>query len=168
MGRLKLLAVVLLIGLTANVVHAEQYRIQVRQTTLRATASAFGARVATLRFNTLVSILGQTGGFYQVSSPAGTGYVTKTALASQSAFDKQYIVVRNTAAYSQDAATAATKGFSDAEVQESRKAGARYDLMRQAMEFSKIKRDEYWWANFRNAGFLGEQRRMIENKRYRR
>lgn len=168
MRRLTFVVAALLIALTATAIHAEQYRIQVRQTVLRATASAFGARVATLDFNTVVSVLGQSGGFYQVSSPSGTGYVTKTAVVAQSAFDGQYVAVRNTGSYSQDAATAATKGFSDAEVQESRKPGARYDLMRQAMEFSKVTRDESWWTTFRNAGFLGEHRRMIQNKGYRR
>jgi len=167
MKRFSVVLAVLTLTLTATALEAEQYKIQVRQTTLRATASAFGARVATLQFNTAVSILGQQGGFYQISSPYGNGYVTKSAVVPQSAFNSQYVAVQNTASYSQDAATAATKGFSDAEVQESRKPGARYDLMRQAMEFSKINRDESWWAEFRRAGFLGENRRMIQNKGYR-
>jgi len=167
MKRFSVVLAVLALTLTATALEAEQYKIQVRQTILRATASAFGARVATLQFNTVVSILGQQGGFYQIASPYGNGYVTMSAVVSQSAFDSQYVAVKNTSAYSQDAATAATKGFSDAEVQESRKPGARYDLMRQAMEFSKITRDESWWAEFRRAGSLGENRQMAQNKGYR-
>jgi hypothetical protein len=166
---MKLLNIVfaaMIITATASAVHGEQYRIQVRQTSLRSSASAFGPQLAILQFNTAVAIVGQKGGFYQITSPYGNGFVTKTAVVPQSAFDGQYVAVRNTGAYSQNAATAATKGFSDAEIQESRKAGARYDLMRQAMEFSNITRDQSWWASFRNSGFLGENRRMMENRGY--
>jgi len=166
MKRTRFILVALLVLFGTASVFGESYRIQVRRTVLRATASAFGAQIAALEFNTAVNVLGETGGFVQVSTAWGTGFVAKTAIASQGSFDRQYVSVKNANNYSQDAATAATKGFSDAETQESQKPGARYDLVRQALDFAQLDRADEWWRSFRSLGFLGENRRMTVNKSY--
>lgn len=160
-----ILALALFVPLSA----AAQQRIQVRQTTLRQTASAFGRRVGTLEFNDRVRIVKTEGGFCRVYSYRlnTQGYVYTSAVVDQNKFDSQYVSLKNSGSYSADAITAATKGFSQTETDYSRRHRvARYDLVQQVMVRLKFDHDAAWWESFRQQGGLGEFRKKVDNKYY--
>ena len=148
---------------------AAQQRIQVRQTTLRQTASAFGRRIGSLAFNDKVKIVNTVGGFYQIYSYRlnARGYVYKSAVVNQNKFNSQYVMLRDSGSYSKDAVTAATKGFSKSETDyRGRHRAARHDLVRRIMVFHKFNNSEDWWERFRKEGALGEFRVKENNKYY--
>jgi len=144
-------------------------RVQVRRTTLRRTPSAFGRRAGSLYFNDKVRIIKTERGFHYVYSYRlrSRGYVYKSAVVAQNRFNSQYVQLRDSGAYSRDAITAATKGFSRTEIDYSRRhRGSRYDLVHRIIRQYRFKHSESWWQNFRKVGALGEYRKKIRNRNY--
>lgn len=159
--------VTLLLLLTAGVIMAS-YKVQVRSTIMRSQASAFSSKVAVLNFNTPVRILATQGGFYHISTAMGRGYVYKSAIIPQKSFNSQYASLKSSQDYSDSAVTAATKGFSDAEVNYRRDhgAGARYDLVDRVIQEINFDREADWWQDFRRQGQIGEYRKLVRSPYY--
>lgn len=139
------------------------YKVQVKQTVLRATPSPFGKALTTLNFNTPLRVQSTSGSFAQVNWQGKQGYVFSSALLAQKKFNKSYTKIGKSADYSPSMATAAAKGFRESE--------DKYGKQGDKLDWKKVDQaaqlptspDAERWAAFRKQGGLGKARRTIPN-----
>ena len=148
------------------------HRVQVKQAALYQNPTVFARIVHVVKFSTPVTILEESGSFYQVRTEGRTGYIHSSAIVPQNVYIERYETGEEAddISYSPQAITAATRGFTTSELDQRKTLGdkARFDLMEEATGFYTFDKTAAMWHQFRRDGLLGEYRVMTRNQHHRR